>query len=297
MEELLKFYEARDYFLGSGNYISPHFIDGLKLLKACQHEEARYVCSLFLNFTDEELVHCNVRKTFLEQGEHPIALCYAGICGFGDMILVEKAAKMDYPYAQGWMATLGGAIGFEWAKKAASNGDRIGLYELGCRFELYEQDKTNAIAAYRKSAELGYIHGMRAYASTFEKTNPERYFWLERVTHPCQNRRALYFEAIQHMEMYEDGRGCIPVLLTLGKMFKGNINVSKQVIFGTAACSKTDVEILCKCVTLYEVCIQDATDAVLAWMFAAKQLGFCRDVARLIGTLVWDNRSDFIKVK
>ena len=43
-------------------------------------------------------------------------------------------------------------------------------------------------------------------------------------------------------------------------------------------------------VALYHVCVQRARAAVMAWMIVAKKLGLYRDVARVVGQMVWEDK-------
>ena len=298
--DLINFYDARDFFIGQGNHgEEQHLSEGMRRLRACRHEEARYVCSLFPDGSPPDSRE-EVKQVFLAQGEHSIALCYAGLVNEWNEALVRRAAEMGHPYAQGQMSKLSfGEERLEWAQRAARNRDRDGLWRLGWCFQKgigVTEDRIKAVTAYKESANLGSKMGMRCYAMiAFEKNDSQRYLWLGKSAQPFQ---FLYVEFIHeimhHMYMHRVGLGCKLVLLMIGKMLKGHVDKERQTLFGTLW-MQDYVNSACDVLTLYDDCIKSATEATMTWMMVAKRLRIYHDVARLIGKKVWENKSDFIR--
>jgi hypothetical protein len=300
LKELVEFYDARDQFLGHAAYDERRdYEKAWHRLKASRHPEAIYICSLF---PDKPPANADVAyKVFLAQGNHPIALCYAG-CTFWSKKMVKRAAKMGHSFAQGvYSLYCNQQKGFVWAQKAVLEGNREGFWTIG-QYYMYGGEHgyclnyEKAGAAYKRSAELGYVYGILNYAlKGFEKTDPKRFFWLGQAA-LRYNQYSFMTEVDDYMRAYQNGCFCKPVLLIIGQILAGNIDTVKGQVFGSDWGTR-NYNFALEVSSLYDTAITSARAATLEWMFVAKQLGFCRDVARLIGTLVWDNRSDFIKVK
>ena len=47
-------------------------------------------------------------------------------------------------------------------------------------------------------------------------------------------------------------------------------------------------------VRMYDSCIERAREAVLCWMLCARRLGLYKDVARVVGRMVWEGRGEFM---
>lgn len=232
--DLINFYDARDLFNGVGNYDEEQDLsEGLKRLRACHHEEAVYVCSLFPDGPPESSEEA--RRVFKSQGDNPIALCYAGLVHFFDYERLERAANMGHHFAQGCIARRKtDRESFDWSIRAASNHDRAGLCWLGYCFEYgigVAKDLMKAAAAFKESAELGYGKGMRGYALiAFEKSDPQRYLWLGRAAHRSTFNILFLEETVEQLSAHHKRQGNVPVLLMIGRMLKGYkyINADKK---------------------------------------------------------------------
>ena len=111
MEELIEFYDARDLFVGKGNYhLKQDLTEGWRRLRACAHEEALYVCSLFPEGPPASAQEA--KRVFLAQGENVVALCYAGLMNGVDRELLRRAAEKGHLFAQGQMAMWRGEESF-----------------------------------------------------------------------------------------------------------------------------------------------------------------------------------------
>ena len=131
--EQAKWHRALDLFFG-GDRLDQAF----RLAGESDHEEARWLCSLFPNgVTDVE----DALKVFIAQEEEEKALFFAGrlwrFCGVGCVDngdngnFIRRSAELGYAPAQAYLAIgCEGGEKFAWALKAAAQNDSTGLYEL-----------------------------------------------------------------------------------------------------------------------------------------------------------------------
>lgn len=320
-EELVEFYDARDQFTGWPDMIihtEENLAEGLCRLRASRHPEAVYVCSLFPEHLPQPKTAKDFEVVFLAQGEHPWALCYAGLLGVEeDWEAVEpvmtRAANLGNAYAWAWMGiVLPEFVGdrydtddmLRFTQRAAQGGDRTGLAFLGDLLieedNGCEMDAVAAVAAYKEAARLGYSKGMFSFGKHgFSKTDPDRYLWMGRAARKEHGFWSGFFrDASKHFMQSEPLS--VPVMLMMGRLLKGVESIS---IAGAGYVKhKTEEEIDANMirevvVMLYGACMTKAQKAVVCWIMCAKRLGLYRDLSTLIGRMVWNMREEFIVLK
>jgi TPR repeat protein len=102
----------------------------LELAAICDHEEARWLSSLFA----ERMVttSAEAKQVFLSLGNDARALCFAAILAKPMDLEMKKAATLGNAHAQATMAKICGVDNkWFWAEKSARQGERDGFYELG----------------------------------------------------------------------------------------------------------------------------------------------------------------------
>lgn len=142
----------------------------------------------------------------------------------------------------------------EEAKYAADQGDRMALRRTGRMYE---------------AAKLGDWEAIRNYNADNAKTDPT-------VWHLRSNLPQWEFEAmVNYVELRYDPYSS--VLYTIGGICKRK-GYDKNVLI----------------IRIYDRFNRLAREATLCWMAVAKRLGLYRDVARLIGGMVWNQREKWI---
>lgn len=169
----------------------------------------------------------------------------------------REACTFGNAYAHG--LSVGGS-----AEIAARGGDRHGMYSYGYDLK-HEGMIEEALEWFTRSATLGYYRGKIAYAKLkYSRFNPKRYTYYT---------QAALLEANQKMYMLYKG-GCpeaIRAVYAIGRLLKDRIDAGW-------------------CGDMYSRWRDMARYTVLAWMMVARRLGLYRDVAILIGQLVWAGR-------
>jgi hypothetical protein len=139
---------------------------------------------------------------------------------------------------------------------AASKGDRNALFRLG---------------QYEKAALLGHYGAIRKMYRKYQPNDTMFWQWMGRLSKEefCGNISWL----LTDREQYQAS-----VIYTIGKIcFQRGYDGSHMDI----------------AIRQYKYINQLASNAVIYWMMVAKHLGIYRDVAKLIGQLVWAERSNW----
>ena len=130
----------------------------LVLATRCQHPEARWLMEVFagrvVNTADDAFA-------VLEEKDDSRSLCFAAWLSRDKVRLqrsLQRSAELGYAFAQSLMAEqTDGTEKYDWASRAALQGERDGYYWLGLFFyDGYgcEGDKEKAKANFLKAANL-----------------------------------------------------------------------------------------------------------------------------------------------
>jgi TPR repeat protein len=292
--EARAWYEARDTFLGL-NLRRKDLREGLRLARACRHEDAVWLCSLF---DREEPRDAEAAKAvFAAQGEERRALCFAGLVGEGDRGLVRRAAEAGYALAQalasGWDDREEAAV---WAQRSASQREPLGVLKLanwcwqGSASCPKDHDKAKAL--FREAAELGAVSGMYNHAKRgLSEADPERYVWLGRAA--ARGHQAAAMEVTLAAEkqlgvfrVLQSGR----VVLAIGEALWERVNAGAKTVF-ELACDEQYLECAAKVLHLSTSWRRLAEEAIRCWLLIGRrQRGTNRDVRMLIAKLLWRDR-------
>lgn len=285
-EELVEFYDARDQFLGYGNGDCKQDVHaGYRRLLASRVPEAQFVCSLLPQGPCSDKVE--LKHVFMSYGDHPIALCYAGIVFDFDLVMLRRSAVLGHAVAMAVFSTCVASYvdTFEWAERSARLDDRLGWYRLGM-CHLYgkgcKMDDSAARNALKRSAELGYADGMREYSRFSHISVPEQCMWLGRAAVVDGYWMPLARKATEYLETDE-----YAALFTMGTIFTKHQNVFEYDL-------ENPLDSVSKVMNLYKDCIIAAKDATHCWLLCARRLHFYKDVAQLVARLVWAARPTFM---
>ncbi len=184
--ERIKWFVARDAFFDK---TKTAFKKGLRLARECEHEDARFLLSLFPGATP--LTREEVARVFLSQSE---PRCQCGATQFEEQPnreLLKRSAEGGYAWGQFWYAHLC-CEWFEqpqWMEKAIAQGERDAMLIMarmlwnGVRFGF---DKPRAKALWYEAASLGLAMSQYEFAKSFRGADsPGRFVWLRRCTAQC----------------------------------------------------------------------------------------------------------------
>jgi hypothetical protein len=333
-EGLIEFYNARDQFLGIGNYTRRQSIsNGLVRLRRFETttQEAEWVLKIMRRcqtYFWSLSAHDNVKASqiFLERSAEPecskeekaMCLTYYGIL-LQTTHRVREAATLGNAMAQVRMTedvldesdAANDVEVEEWLTKSRLQGNRVAFWLSGNWIEKKglrgmredeppptEDDRLEALHFYKQGADLGHGYSMFEYGRLgFSIFNPERYQWYGRAARngwTCRLVKAAKMIVVMY-DKYADLR-VVHALYTIGKEFNHNVlgNFVFEKHVSANLLSNNKAPYVTRTVYLYKKWKRRAKEAVYSWMFCASRLGLHRDVARLIGTLV-RNGTDYCR--
>lgn len=256
LEELVEFYDARDQLLGVGNYYADKDeIMGKYRLNKSMHPEAVWFMESYGHLDRND----------------PRSLCYHGV-DEQDPELLEIAANLGHPLAQALC---------DLSEEAALQHDRIGLYNFGM-YLIEDDNHALGNTMIHESAKLGYADALVAVGDvTYDPF--EKFVWYEKASRKGEPDRFISTlkDCLVSYDRGEPVDGRILYHAYHHMDWDGSF-LHERFIHDTSICNR--VVDLCKALDV------KARRATLAWMLVAKRLGIYRDVARLIGRMIWDGR-------
>ncbi len=305
--ERIKWYYARSVFFGD---TTGAFAEGLELAKQCQHEDARYLVSLFPKGPPHS--KAKAKKVFLGRGEEPHCLCWAGFfCSQNDFArwqLLKRSAEAGYSWGQMLLSFARfGSPKIELLQMAASQGEpeamwrlakepvgRMGLAEFSLPDEACAEGSQQR-RLWHEAALLGDAWAQFMFSVNFCGNHSlERLEWLRRSAcqvkgHGLRNLSETAGRLLKQRNEQGNGR----MLFEIGRAFVS----TKQTPQGF---SKENMNDMRRTVHLYKECIALAKSAVMCWLWVSKRLGMPRDVRMMIARpmcedrAVWSERADVV---
>ncbi len=291
--ERIKWFYARRVFF------DPHqrksLAAGLTLAKQSQHQDARFLVSLFPD--GPPLTREDAFAVFLAHPDDPLCLCWAGKCHENEQVtLLLRSAELGNAWAQASLDGLEVSAGKGWLEKAAAQGDPDGMTSLalslanGWAGEPHLRRIRNLL---RGAAELGHPLAQLKYAERFcADDSAERYAWMRRSatqrqlkTRISKAQMSLAIGARLELGRYE-ATGCGRVMFEVGRGLAGaeelqNVRGRHDEVLPPAK----------RAVQLYQQWCGEAATGVLCWLWLAKMLNVSKDVRLMIADLIWEERA------
>jgi TPR repeat protein len=293
----VEWYKIRDTLFGE-NLVSQDISLALQLAASCQHPDARWLTEMCAG-KDVTTVE-DAEKCFLGplNDEDARALCFAwsirdaGEQDTADFAPMRRAAELGLAFAQAWMAVQSrGAERFRWAKLAAEQGERNGMYWLGfcCRNgEGCEKDLNRAKENFLLASELGDAWAMVRLGELFGDSDPQRWHWMGQAA-----SRGIWWSFMggfaRQVELFESGAGSATVMFAIGRVLQGHVNEEARTVFEANGCA---VGLAKQAISFYEAQIKATKDAMRAWTLVGIRWKVVKDVRKLIAKLIWDSREE-----
>jgi hypothetical protein len=262
----------------------------LQMARECRHPDALWLVSLL---PGEGWSAERMREIMLQQGEDPRALFVAAdLLPERDMPLLRRAAEMGYAPAQGVMSQeLYGdgnrsAEVVEWARKAAAQGERRGLYYLMCcDAALPRGEKAQLL---KRSAELSFPSGLYQYGmDTFGEREWERYHWMGKAVQRNHGVFGFKSSVLELLPSFEKGE-LARVLHTAALVVREGLNATGRLLFGENFLTLEQAAGLQRVLELHDALLQRARRAIACWSMAGRRLGVVKDMRVMIAKLVWE---------
>jgi hypothetical protein len=302
--ELVKWHDAMDKLVGPSKhhlFLDQDIPEGLRMAKECEHEDAKWLVSLFPETT------WMTPEVLLKQGNGPRAMyfaeCIAPISGpFGALNeridRLQQIAELGYAPAQAWAA--GASFEneeerFALARKAAVQGDRDGLYELATCFQHgigCETDEYKALMTLKEAAEMGHPVALCTFGELgFEESNWNRYLWWGRAA-AKGNKNAMYrlsHAAVQQVEVFKKG-GSGRIVFEIGAAFEMPDFKNR---FGRLECRDEVVPAVDLTIALHGGWCRKAKESIFCWIWVARQKKVVKDIRNIICKMLWADRGSW----
>jgi hypothetical protein len=291
LSEQIQWWDILDVL--DGTPADEHVEQGVQMARECQHPDAQWLAALFpagVAVTEQRMA-----EVMLQQGDDARALFFAWRMGTAETVeLLLRSAELGFARAQARMSHRAEddddeAVG--WAQKSAAQGDRFGLFQLGCHYELGKacaEDRAKAIQLFRESAELQEAEAEHRYASVaFGEEDWEHYYWLGRAAlHGYGADTFLSFTLVRVYPLFERGE-LGRALHVVACLLRDNFEAAKRAAFGDDVMAE-DVLPMLRVLTLHDAMLDRARAAVRCWSAVGARLGVMKDVRVMIGKMAFE---------
>ncbi len=285
--ERIKWFYARHIFF---EYEETSLSDGLALARQCEHEDARFLVSLFPK--GAPATKSEAAAVFLAQGGDARCLCWAACCGAEPKEgLLRLSAEGGYGWGQrkhAWRVRSEERT--MWLEKAVARVEPSAMPEFAHHLRKGQDvavDGARADDMLREAAELGDSFAQYQFAEhCCAEDSLEHYQWLRRsAVQRCKS--ALYSmvcDVVEQLHLYDSGASG-RIMFEFGEAFAG---------IGKWRYDGYDTEKIAagmRAVKLYEQWCAEAKRAVLCWISLARDLVVAKDIRLMIADLIWDQRA------
>ncbi len=289
--EVIKWWDVLDAFAG---LVLPRDIARvLRMARDCQHHDAKWLCSLFPG--DAPLTKEEVSEVMAELGNDPRALFIRSQVS-NDPVFLDDAAVLGYAPAQARWADWNSYEKLTWAEKAAAQGDRLGLFQVGCCL-FYgcgcELDRSRGVTLVLEAAHLGERRAQfHLGVNEFTWSDWQRYHWWGKAAtrkHEVATA-SLTSAAVEQLKCWDDGICSGRVLFELGSALKEHVDVASQTCFEKSA-NDEELTAMCRCAKLYDEWCNEAKAAIACWIVIGRRLSVVKDVRQVIARMLWKERA------
>jgi hypothetical protein len=293
LSTVLEWYKIRDTFFGF-NFVSQNMPLALQLAACCLHPDARWLSEMFVgkDVRSEE----DAKQVFLAQNkEDARALCFEWNCRNEaeqeDEGPLRRSAELGYAFAQAILACASeGAEKMRWAKLAAEQGERDGMFWAGECFrygEGCEKDLNRAKESLLWASRLGCVDSMESLGDMLDETDVQRWHWLGQAA--GLGNSWLFLRGFGRQVVTSENA---TVMFAIGRALQGNVNEEARSIFNDRYDFDSRVGPAKKAIAFYEAQIQATKDAMRAWTQVGIRWKVVKDVRKLIAKLIWDSRQE-----
>ncbi len=285
----------------TGIHLPPSVAVGrcLRLARECAHPDAQWLCAQVSAGPAAD--EAQLARVLEGQGDDPIALFVRAWCGADphparDLLLLS--ARLGYAPAQ---AVLAGCCEeddfdpFPWAEKAAAQGDRDGLFQLG----LFAHEGRGcprggerAVELWRQAAALGHRRGHLFVATHGHgPADWRRYRWLAQGSALGHQSCTLQLLAGARyvLRLFAEGKAPGRIVWELAEGLLGHAQVTDWKDFDRQP-TMAEMEALRLCVQMRETWRNAATRAIECWIGVARRWDVAKDVRQLIARMLWEDR-------
>jgi hypothetical protein len=291
---LLEWYKIRDTCFGQ-NWVDRNIPLAIELASSCLHPDARWLTEACAgqDVTTKE----DAKRVFSALGQNDArTLCFLWLMGDRrDLTSLRRSAEHGFAFAQALMAwETEGDEKFKFAQLAAAQGERDGLYVLGCCFrdgEGCEKDLDKAKENFLCAIELGHVSAMLWLGELLDESDPQRWHWWGRAA-ALGNSWNFLSNFPKQVGLFNSGSGSAAVMFVIGQALQGHVNERARTIFNRDYEFDSFIGPAKQALAFYEAQIKATKDAMHAWTLVGIKLNVVKDVRKLIAKLIWNAREE-----
>lgn len=299
-----QWYSIRDMLLGQ-NSVSFDFEQALKLAASFEHPSCQWLAKLFAG-----KVLCDgkdVQDVFLGEENDARALGFAAVIEGAwarneswtpDEGLLWKSADLGFAFSQAQMVPILDyeQKSFDFAYKAALQGERDGFFELGFCFryacgvgENYFESNQN----YLRAAELGHITAAIELGKYLDKNDPQKWIWWGRAARAGGRNTSYFLYGFPKVvEAFKSGSACPSALFAIGQALHGNVNAEQKKIFSAHRNFDLRIGPAIFAIDFYKAQLRLARSAVDMWTRVGIRHKVVKDIRIVISKLIWEARNE-----
>jgi TPR repeat protein len=275
---------------------------------ASRHKDALWLNSVLFS-VEGQMTYELLNELMMEQDHDPRALFFRAFSWDKDAVvdgdewedrydngtgLLRFAADMGYAPAQSALAFRGemqDQESFDWASKAAAQGDRHGVSRLARCYELglgCEKDENKAMQLFKEAADLEDDVALFKYGEwAFDEDDPRRYSYMGRAA--ARGYRLGYMSLLGAAVAKRDRRIQFEVGAANRRVFKNGWT------FGPGNSTELQREAYRDALAKYRRCCDAAKAAVECWLVVGRRLRVAKDIRGVIGKLLWEQRWEWME--
>jgi hypothetical protein len=206
--------------------------------------------------------------------------------------LLQRAAESGYAPAQARLSrqdTVEPQVAFEWAQKAAKQGNRIGLFLLGHRLCLGDgclENEEKGLQLLRESAELECAAAQFCYSEFgIGDRDWERYHWWGRAVsrgYMAEGFRAAVFRLLRSFSKGENGR-ILQIVAPVMTVHLEAMRCTGSIPTIPAGFVKNYQRLI----GLFDAMLGRARQAIACWSIVARRCGVVKDIRLVIAKMAW----------
>ncbi len=267
---------------------------GLELARQCEHEDARFLVSLFAKQTPRSWREA--REVLEAAGDDPRCWCWAAMRGAAARDdLMRRSAEAGYLWAMVSYCELpkcpfGRAERIACFERCAGLNDPTAMRRVAHMLlygEGMPKDTERGWRLIEEAALLGIpLAQFRVAVGRNPLNSVKRWAWLRRAALQ-EEPRAIEYVGRQWPKLLEQFRqgALADVAYEFGALLAGSSDHVRLCLHSSQAVLIEE---------LYQKGTMAAKRALFCWMWAGKLLGLSKDVRQLIGELMWEERRAWI---
>ncbi|MBX9637291.1 MAG: hypothetical protein K2Q45_07050, partial [Nitrosomonas sp.] len=290
-----QWYLCRDTLIGC-NYVEQNVPKALTLAKECLHPDAVWLNAVVANaliFCPRDLIGVLSEEKYKEDAR---ALCFKYLLDQTNDDCLLKAANLGYVFAKVLviqnhyvfcrLVSISSNILNDLnitLKECCETGEREAFFIMGCWLNFKHHREADIYL--EEAARLGHCEAMTFLIQKKDIYNPESWYWSALLA------KVGIFSSIAKECLDEFKSNHFVVIFGFGKVAKIMLDLPITLDIYRIVGSVKNYETLSEAAAIYKKQLSCARKIVETWTLCAKRMGIYKDLRKLIGQFVWNDRN------